>query len=144
MPLSIDRPIVLDAKIRQIKLPVAASAVLFLGAAASFAPASGYIRPATNAEGEIFAGFVFWNRADNSNGGDGDAQAVIVTDGVAEVPITEIAQADIGKSVYAADDATFTITQASNEPRVGFVESLIDDRSGYARVRFTGCQRIVE
>lgn len=55
------------------------------------------------------------NSVDNSSGSDGDKTCRVQTEGYFEYPLSAAAQLDIGKGVYAIDNATLTKIALNNE-----------------------------
>lgn len=97
-------------------LPVVASDIIYAGAAVG--DNAGYARPLV--AGDQFHGFCAL-RADNSDGAAGDINVQVRKSGCVVLPVTGVdGTDDIGKTVYASDDNTFTLTEASNT-RIGRV-----------------------
>jgi len=110
-------------------LPVIATDIIYEGAAVGD-NASGYARPLV--AGDPFRGFAR-RKADNSAGQAGDINVEVVTCGKVQLSIGSLAITDVGKDVYASDDATFTLTQGSNT-RIGYVHRYVS--SGVGIVEF--------
>lgn len=91
-------------------LPVVASDIIYEGAAVGD-NGTNAARPLT--AGDRFVGFCVSN-VDNSTGAAGAKYVRVRTAGRVQVPITSIDSTDVGKSVYASDDDTFTLTQSTN------------------------------
>lgn len=94
------------------ELPVIASDIIYEGAAVGD-NASGYMRPL--AAGDEFRGFAVAN-VDNSTGSAGDKRVKLRRQGIVSLAVTgATAVTDVGKPVYASDDATFTLTPTASE-----------------------------
>lgn len=92
-------------------LPVVASDIIFEGAAVGD-NASGYARPLVAAD--PFYGFAI-RKADNAAGAAGDVNVHLHSEGLIQVPVVGVTGVgDVGTSVYASDDDTFTLTSTSN------------------------------
>jgi len=93
------------------ELPVVASDIIYEGAAVGD-NASGYARPLV--AGDPFLGFAF-RKADNSAGAAGDVNVQVRERGKTALAVTGVTGVgDVGTTVYAADDATFTLTVGTN------------------------------
>lgn len=92
------------------ELPVIANDIIYEGAAVGD-NASGYMRPLV--AGDPFRGFAE-SKVDNTGGSAGDKNVRLRIAGLVKLTIASIAITDVGKSVWASDDATFTLTQGSN------------------------------
>lgn len=117
-----------------LKAPVRAGVHIFEGACVS-SPADGYVRPATAAASEVFRGFAeegFDNTAAGAANGDGNA--LLRKKGTVVLPITLTGPSDIGATVYASDDGTFTLSAGTNNVPIGKVADFISTTSG--RVAF--------
>jgi hypothetical protein len=91
-------------------VPVSASAKIYEGAAVGLT--SGYARGLV--AGDDFVGFAE-RQADNSAvATDGAIDCRVISKGLAELTITDVAVTDVGLPVYASADGTFTLTQGSN------------------------------
>lgn len=85
---------------------------------------SGYARPLVAAD--PFLGFAF-ETADNESGAAGDKRCKVRSEGYIEIPVVGATGVDdIGESVYASDDDTFTLTSTSNS----LIGTVIDYVSG--------------
>jgi len=111
------------------QVPVKASAIIYQGAAVG-GHSSGYARPIAN--GDKFLGFAD-EKIDNSGGGDGVKTVRVRKRGAILLDISGVALGDIGKSVYATDDNTFTLS-ATNAVYIGQISRI--DSSGVALVEF--------
>lgn len=111
------------------QVPVKGAAVIYQGAAVG-GHSSGYARPIQN--GDKFLGFAD-ERVDNSDGGDGVKTVHVRKRGAILLNISSVAVGDIGKSVYATDDNTFTLSDAS-AVYIGQISRI--DSSGVALVEF--------
>ena len=109
---------------------VIASDIIYGGAAVGD-NGNGYARPLV--AGDPFLGFAE-SRADNSaTATDGYINVRVKTKGKIYLPINSLAITDRGKSVYASDDNTFTLTKGANT-YIGYVERYV--ASGYGIVVF--------
>jgi len=111
------------------QVPVKSSSIIYQGAAVG-GNSSGYARPIQN--GDKFFGFAD-EHIDNSSGLDGDKTVRVRKRGAILLDISNIALGDIGKSVYATDDNTFTLSNA-NAVYIGQISRI--DSSGVALVEF--------
>ncbi len=106
-----------DQELRRYK--VAAAGRIFKGAFVEAGP-TGYARPL--AGGGVFVGLAY-EEADNSAGADGAVSVRVYTLGDFGLTLTGATEADIGRAVYASDDATLTFDpQAATF--VGFVQAI--------------------
>ncbi len=69
----------------------------------------------------LFAGIAY-EECDNSAGSDGDESLRCYTQGDFELTLSGATMADVGKPVYASDDATLTLTSTDNT----FVGHVVD------------------
>lgn len=97
-----------DQEIR--RYPVAASSRVFKGGFVGLN--SGKYAHAL-AAGDRCAGLAY-DGADNSAGANGERYIRVYTQGDFLLPLSGASRADIGKAVYASDDATLTFTATSN------------------------------
>ena len=88
------------------EFPIAANSIIYEGAAVGDNGA-GYVRGLVT--DDAFRGFAD-RHADNSNGSDGEKLIRIRKKGVIVLEIAGISLADVGKSVYALNDNTFTLS----------------------------------
>lgn len=103
--------------------PVIANDIIYGGAAVGD-NASGYARPL--AAGDPFLGFQE-QTVDNPGGAAGDKRARVFPEGYVEVPVTGVTGlGNVGATVYASDDNTFTLTSTSNSP----IGKIVDFLSG--------------
>lgn len=92
-------------------IPVIASDIIYEGAAVGD-NASGYARPLV--AGDPFLGFAK-EKVDNSAGAAGAKTVKIAERGKIELTVTGVTGVnDVGDTVYASDDATFTKSSTSN------------------------------
>ncbi len=111
------------------QVPVKGSSIIYQGAAVG-GHSSGYARPIQN--GDKFLGFAD-EKIDNSGGGDGLKTVRVRKRGAILLDISGVALGDIGKSVYATDDNTFTLSD-TNAVYIGQISRI--DSSGVALVEF--------
>jgi predicted RecA/RadA family phage recombinase len=97
-----------DQEIR--RYPLAAGAEVFKGGFVGL-DSSKYARAL--AAGDKCVGLAY-EAADNSSGADGERCVRVYTQGDFLLPLAGAGRADIGKAVYASDDATLTFTAAGN------------------------------
>ena len=92
-------------------LPMKASTKIWQGSACSIL-AAGTVAPLTATE--KFAGFAI-DTFDNSTGAASAKNALVKTYGMIELTVATLASStQIGVSVYASDDSTFTLVSTSN------------------------------
>lgn len=111
------------------QVPVKGSSIIYQGAAVG-GHSSGYARSIAN--GDKFLGFAD-EHIDNSGGGDGLKTVRVRKRGAILLDISGVALGDIGKSVYATDDNTFTLSDTS-AVYIGQISRI--DSSGVALVEF--------
>ena len=111
------------------QVPVKGSSIIYQGAAVG-GHSSGYARSIAN--GDKFLGFAD-EHIDNSGGGDGLKTVRMRKRGAILLDISGVALGDIGKSVYATDDNTFTLSD-TNAVYIGQISRI--DSSGVALVEF--------
>ena len=93
-----------------IDLPMGASETIYKGGFVSLDAGDAYGAPL--AAGEVFVGLALEKVVSSaSNGAD---TCKVLVGGMFQQAITSVAQADIGKAVYASDDQTLTLTATSN------------------------------
>lgn len=109
-------------------LPVLASATIYEGSAVG--SSGGYARALT--AGDQFLGFAVDHVADTS-GVDGTLEVQVWTRGRVQLAVDSVAVTDIGKAVYASDDATFSLVSGSDS-YIGVVHRFV--AAGYAIVEF--------
>ena len=85
--------------------PVIASDIIYEGAAVGD-NASGYARPLVAAD--PFRGFAI-ETADNSAGSAGDINVRVIRKGQIKLAVASVAITDVGRPVFASDDATFSL-----------------------------------
>src|SRR5689334_4904572 len=93
------------------ELPVIAADIIYRGAAVGIVSDTGYARPL--AAGDLFVGFAE-AQADNSAGAAGAINVRVLHHGKVQLTVSGIAITDIGASIYASDDDTFTKTSSGN------------------------------
>lgn len=92
-------------------LPVIANDIIYEGAAVG-ENGSGYFRPLV--AGDSFAGFAT-RKVDNTGGSAGDKRVNVKQKGKIKLAVAGVtAVTDEGSTVYASDDATFTLSSTSN------------------------------
>jgi hypothetical protein len=111
------------------QVPVKGSSIIYQGAAVG-GHSSGYARSIAN--GDKFLGFAD-EHIDNLGGGDGLKTVRVRKRGAILLDISGVALGDIGKSVYATDDNTFTLSD-TNAVYIGQISRI--DSSGVALVEF--------
>lgn len=91
-------------------LPVKASTKIYEGAAVGLS--SGYARGLV--AGDDFQGFAT-KQADNSSGADAAINVRVKKKGAIELAVTGVTGVtDVGSTVYASEDGTFTLTSSGN------------------------------
>ncbi len=103
--------------------PVLAGVVIFGGAAVGLT-AAGYLVPAAHANAVKLIGFA-QERVDNSAGASGDLWATVEKD-VRIIPLAGAAVTDIGATVYASADDTFTLVAGALLP-LGKIDAIDGD-----------------
>ena len=93
-----------------IDLPLGASETVYKGGFVSLDAGDKYGAPL--AAGEIFVGLALEKKTSVATNGTDTCKVLV--GGMFQQAITSIAQADIGKTVYASDDQTLTLTSTSN------------------------------
>jgi hypothetical protein len=106
-----------DQELRTVAL--AAGVEVFKGALVEW-DAAGFAQPVSGAGS--FAGLAY-EAMDNTGGAAGDARCRVFTQGDFEFPLAGATQADVGRRVYAGDDATLTFDPQDAIP-VGWVRGL--------------------
>jgi len=125
--LTVDTPRGISGSIRR-GVPLEASANPYAGSALSLA-STGYAHELV--AGERFAGFMVERTGTPAASGTISAE-VDAGEFQAVLPISGIAMTDVGRRVYATDDATFSLTQAAASTYIGRVIGY--ESSGYALV----------
>lgn len=136
MALSADKPLEYKAVGHRLESaqPVQASTTIYQGGALS-RDSGGEVGPL--AASEAFVGFSA-DGADNSSGSAGDINAKVWTKGIVLLTITGLDDNnDIGDTVYATADDTFTLT-ASGGVSVGKVYEIESLTNSQAWVAFEG------
>ena len=111
------------------ELPVIGGAIIYQGAAVG-SNASGYAQSLQTSD--LFLGFAE-DHCDNSAGSDGEKNIRVRRKGAVLLEIPEVTLADLGKSVYATDDNSFTLS--SGYAYIGTISRI--DSSGIALVEFS-------
>ena len=111
-------------------LPVIAADIIYEGAAVGESASLGTVRPLVG--GDTFVGMAF-RKADNSAGAAGDVKVELLRQGVVDLPITGVATAHMGATVYATDDDSFQLTTTGGSI-IGKVVEIIS--TGIPRVFF--------
>lgn len=112
MSLSANTPRTYDAPNSLKKLlPIYQSTTIYEGAALGEVSSGGYIRG-------LVAGDVFWGFADRgevNSGASGAKNALAILKGQIQLAVVGVTGvANVGETVYASDDGTFTLTSTSN------------------------------
>ena len=91
---------------------IIADDVVFEGAAVGESASTGTGRPLV--AGDVFLGMCI-AKTDNTGGAAADKQIRVRQKGTVKLPVTGVGgAADVGATVYASDDDTFTLTVGSN------------------------------
>ena len=91
---------------------VKASTKIYEGAAVGIEVATGYARPLV--AGDVFVGFALCKADNSAVATNGAINVQVIDEGKVELAVGSLAITDLGKSVYASDDATFTLTMSTN------------------------------
>ncbi|MCC6358534.1 MAG: hypothetical protein IT450_07320 [Phycisphaerales bacterium] len=131
MALTANRDLLFYTSRELIEVPVDDNANIFKGALVGRKRATGYARPLV--AGDEFLG-VAYKQADNTVAGHTAGGISVRLYQAIDIvhTLTGVAVADIGKDVYASDDATLTLTPTGNS-RIGRVISV--ESTNLARVR---------
>jgi hypothetical protein len=114
------------------EIPAIATDIIYNGAAVGESSSAGTGRPLV--AGDNFLGFCV-EQCDNSTGAAGAKLIKVLTTGVAWLTVANIDNIDdLGVTVYASDDDTFTTTSTSNSA-IGKVKRY-DSATGKALVAF--------
>jgi len=109
----------------ELDFPVAAATRIYGGALVA-TNTSGYLVPGGDTAGYKFAG-VASGWFDNTSGANGELIAVVRRRGVINCAIASAVQADVGKSVFLADDQTVAFAAGTeNKIYVGVIAGVID------------------
>lgn len=123
MALSANTPRAYDVGDYYNTLPVKASSTIYEGSAVGLT--AGYARALVAAD--EFAGFATAKAVGGSS--DGDIRVTVKSRGRVQLSITSLAVTDIGQTVYASADGTFTLTQTGNS-KIGKVVRWISTGEG--------------
>lgn len=116
-------------------IPVIASDIIYEGAAVGESSSAGTARPLVG--GDVFLGFAA-AKVDNSSGSAGDKNVRVKKKGTVKLPVTGVTGiADLGATVYATDDNTFTLT-ASGATAIGKIVRHVTSTT--VMVRFEAAQ----
>jgi hypothetical protein len=130
--LAADKPRVYEAGHDEFlnELPTIASDIIFDGAAVGELNDTGTYQPlGTGSTVDRFAGFAL-EKCDNSAGAAGDRKVKLKQRGRIVLNVTGVtAITDVGKTVWATDDDTFTLTYASGAISIGTVSRWITGTS---------------
>jgi hypothetical protein len=126
--LAADKPRQIEPQAQNSKteLPMIASDIIYAGAAVGELNNTGTYQPLnTGSTVDRFAGFAT-AQADNSAGAASAINVKLVEEGRVKLSVTGVASAaDRGKTVWATDDDTFTLTYASGAISIGVVDRWI-------------------
>ncbi len=100
-----------------LSAPMAAATKIYKGAMVKL-NAAGYAAPMAAEPNAEFAGIAVFTQ-DNTAGAAGDLEIQFWTEGVYQLTSTGLTIADVGKVVYASTDQDVSLTQGSNELKVG-------------------------
>lgn len=103
--------------------PVKADAVIYQGALVMI-DSTGFLKPCAVEAGAVFAG-ISRSSVDATGESNGDSRCDVEARDAFEVSCAGMTDADLGKKVYASDDNTVTLTQATDEPEVGRIIEVI-------------------
>ncbi|MGY8811482.1 MAG: hypothetical protein ACKVK5_10650 [Pseudomonadales bacterium] len=110
-------------------LAVAASSIVYEGAAVGIVAANGLARGLV--AGDQFAGFAD-RECDNRLGAASAARVRVREDGKAQLAIAGLAATDVQKRVYASADGTFTLTVGTNS-LIGHVHRFVSTGVGIVK-----------
>jgi len=96
--------------------PILGGEVIYQGAAIGLEVASGYVRSLQ--AGDKFVGFAE-DSIDASNASDGEKSIRVKRRGSVTLELSGAAITDVGKSLYAVDDNTFTLSSAGSSVYIG-------------------------
>jgi hypothetical protein len=135
MALSADREVKFYTSPELIDIPVNDNVTIFKGAFVGHDRSTGYARPLV--AGDEFLGIAY-RQADNTVAGHTAGGLNVRLHEQIDIvhTLTGVTVADIGKEVYASDDATLTLTPAGNS-RIGRIVAV--EGTNLARVR---CQPV--
>lgn len=112
--------------------PVIGSDIIYKGAMVTV-DATGYAEPAADTTGLPFVGIAV-EQADNSSGSSGDITVDVYTSGSFKLIGSSLAQTDLGKLVFVADDATVDDGGSDNFVPVGYLEEYVSASLGWVRI----------
>ena len=98
------------------EFPVLGGELIYQGAAVGLEVASGYVRDLQ--VGDKFLGFAEDN-IDASNASDGEKNIRVKRRGSVTLELSGAVITDVGKSLYATDDNTFTLSSAGSSVYIG-------------------------
>jgi predicted RecA/RadA family phage recombinase len=116
-----------------VDLPMGASETIQKGAFVSLDSGDQFGAPL--AGGEIFVGIALEKKV--SGAANGDTTIKVLTDGVFQYAVTSIAQADIGKMLYATDDHTLALADTSGSS-VGRIVNVPATGTAIVKMRTVG------
>lgn len=120
-----------------IELPAVATDILYRGSAAG--DSSGTVRPLS--AGDAFLGFIDAN-ADNASGSASAIGVSVIPDGEVYLSVTSVASTDdIGATVYASDDDTFTLASTSNSS-IGKIVQWVSSTNCWVKFQGSGFRSI--
>lgn len=112
-----------------------ASDITYEGAAVGESSSTGTGRPLQ--AGDVFLGFAV-TKCDNSSGSASDKQIRVAKRGTVKLPVTGVTGvADVGATVYASDDDTFTLSSTGNTA-IGKIQRHVSSTT--VMVRFEAAQ----
>ena len=106
--------------------PVQAGQLIYQGAAIGLDPADGYAKGLE--PGDRFLGFAE-DMVDNANGFDGQKRVRVKKRGSIILEVAGMGPTFIGKSVYATNDGTFTISNVGAAVYIGQISRLDHDEN---------------
>lgn len=128
------RIFLLDGSEQYADVPVVATDIVYEGAAVGESSSAGTGRPLVG--GDVFLGFAV-RRCDNAAGSANDRRIRVMTRGsIAGLAVTGVDNIDdLGVTVYAIDDNSFTLTSSTGHTSIGKLISY-DAVSGFGTVYF--------
>ena len=102
-----------------------------------FRDSSGYGTSGVNSGANPFVGIAV-SQCDNSGGADGDLDIELYNEGMFVLTGSGFSQADVGKTVFASDNYTITLTQAATVVPIGRVREFISSTQNVVELKTGG------
>jgi hypothetical protein len=128
------RIFLLEGSEQYADVPIIVTDIIYEGAAVGESSSDGTARPLVGAD--VFLGFAV-RRCDNAAGAANDRKVRVMTRGtIAGIAVTGVDNInDLGATVYAIDDNSFTLTSSTGHTSIGKLISY-DGTSGFGTVYF--------